>query len=86
MESAVVFWIDEKFIASILFLTVNCLYCITVQSPTRKQLCILMNDICTLGSQNFYVKSEPVAPKGKKMYKLFFEAKHTLKLVMAVFI
>lgn len=72
IKSAVLFWIDEKFMFSILFFIANCLYWITVHSPTRKQPCVLMNDIFTLWSQNFYVKSEPVALKGQKKLQVIF--------------
>lgn len=86
MQSAVLFWVDEQCMVSTLFFIVKCLYCITVQPPTRKQLRVLMNDICTMGSQNFMWSQNQLPQKDKKKDKLFFEGKHKLKLKLCLFL
>lgn len=64
MKNAIFFWIDEQFIVFVL-LSIICLYCITMQSFTRKQLSIFINDTAPWDLSPL-VKWEPGATKKKK--------------------
>lgn len=80
MESAVLFWTDEQFIVSILFFIVNTLYCITVQSPTRKQLCTFNEWYLHTGISKLMWSQNQLPQKEN----ISFEAKHMLKLKLCL--